>query len=69
MADDDPTSPLPASQYTQVLGGTTPNRVYGFDSEEIDLLGEFSTRIGTQTEAEIGCVASTRPKTRMKAIC
>jgi hypothetical protein len=49
-----------------VLGGTTPNRVWGFDSEEVDLVGEFSTPIGTQTEAEIGFVARTTTKNKNK---
>jgi hypothetical protein len=59
MADDDPTSPLAASQYAQVLAGSTPNRVCGVDSEEVDRFEEFSTPIGTQTEAEFGFVAIT----------
>jgi hypothetical protein len=62
-----PTSPLPASQYAQVLGGITPNRVCGVDSEEVDWwFEEFLTPIGTQTEAEIGCVASTTTENKNK---
>jgi hypothetical protein len=59
MADDGATTPLPASQYNQVLAGTTPDRVCGVDSEEVDRLDDFSTPIGAQIEGGIGCAAST----------
>jgi hypothetical protein len=67
MADDDPTSSLPASQYAQVLAGITPNRACEVDSEESDGFDEFSTPLGTQTEAEIGCVAGTSTEKKKKA--
>jgi hypothetical protein len=49
MADDDPTSPLPASQYAQVLRGITPNRVCGVDSEKNYWFEEFLTPIGDES--------------------
>ena len=67
MSDDDPTSPLPASQYAEVLAGNIQNSVCEVDSDESDGIEDFSTPIGTQTEAEIGGVASTPAENKKKA--